>query len=175
MNCPGCSNQLELMTVGELSVDVCRNGCGGIWFDNFELKKVDEKHEAAGAALLDIEINPDSAVDYSQQRLCPKCGNQKMMKHFMSVKREVEVDECPVCGGFWLDAGELRQIRSQFETEADRKNAAHEYFLEVFGNALAKLQEEDDGKLNRARNIANMFKYICPSYYIPGKQEWGAF
>jgi len=26
-------------------VDVCQNGCGGIWFDNFELEKVDEKHE----------------------------------------------------------------------------------------------------------------------------------
>jgi len=23
--------------------------------------------------------------------------------------------------------------------------------------------------------ISNMFRFICPSYYIPGKQDWGAF
>lgn len=175
MNCPACSNRLETMTVGNLTVDVCKNGCGGIWFDNFELKQVDEKHEAAGETLLHIDTNPDAAVDYTRQRLCPKCEHQKMLQHYMSVKREVEVDECPTCGGFWLDAGELRKIRDQYETEADRKQAANEYFDEVFGDDLAKLRTEDEQSLKRARHIANMFKYICPSYYIPGKQEWGAF
>jgi len=29
--------------------------------------------------------------------------------------------------------------------------------------------------LESARKIANAFKFICPSYYIPGKQAWGAF
>ncbi|MFA5261544.1 MAG: zf-TFIIB domain-containing protein, partial [Candidatus Omnitrophota bacterium] len=117
MKCPACSNELELMTVEGLSVDVCRNGCGGIWFDNFELKRVDERNESAGEKLLQVEKNPGTVVDHSQKRLCPKCKDQKMLKHFMSVKRAVEVDECPECGGFWLDAGELGQIRSQFESE----------------------------------------------------------
>jgi hypothetical protein len=22
---------------------------------------------------------------------------------------------------------------------------------------------------------SNMFRFICPSYYIPGKHDWGAF
>ena len=30
-----------------------------------------------------------------------------MMRHFFSVKRQVEVDECPGCGGFRLDAGKM--------------------------------------------------------------------
>ena len=175
MKCPACGNQLKLIIVGGLSVDVCKNGCGGIWFDNFELKQVDEKHESAGERLLQIERNPDTVVDRNQLRLCPKCENQKMMKHFMSVKKEVEVDECPACGGFWLDTGELGQIRSQFENEADRQRAADEYFEEVFGDDLAKMRAESEEKLKRARNIAKMFRFICPSYYIPGKQEWGAF
>ena len=175
MKCTACSNQLKQMTVGELSVDICKNGCGGIWFDNLELKQVDEKHESAGESLLHIERNPDIVVDHSQNRLCPKCENQKMMKHFMSVKREVEVDECPACGGFWLDAGELGQIRSQFETETDRKRAADEYFSDIFSDELAKMRAESDEKLQRARNIAKMFRFISPTYYIPGKQDWGAF
>jgi len=175
MKCPACSNQLEEMTIGQLTVDICKNGCGGIWFDNFELKQVDEKHESAGEQLLHIERNPDTSVDQSQRRHCPKCNDQIMMQHFMSVKKEVAVDECPSCGSFWLDAGELSQIRDQYETEADRKRAANEYFDEVFGDGLAQMRAEGKEELQRAQKIAHMFRFICPTYYIPGKQDWGAF
>jgi hypothetical protein len=34
---------------------------------------------------------------------------------------------------------------------------------------------EDKSKLESARKVAGIFKFICPSYYIPGKQAWGAF
>ncbi len=175
MKCPACNNQLSQVTIEALTVDVCKNGCGGIWFDNFELNKVDEKHESAGESLLQIEKDSDVVVDRDKKRLCPKCDNQKMMTHFISTKREMEVDECPACGGFWLDAGELGQIRNQFETEADRKHAAKEYFTDVFGDDLAKMRAESDKKLQKVRSIAKIFRFICPSYYIPGKQEWGAF
>jgi len=163
------------MIVGDIAVDVCRNGCAGIWFDNFELQRVDETHEAAGESLLQIERNPATSVDHSLKRSCPKCETQKMLKHFMSVKREVEVDECPKCGGFWLDAGELGQIRGQFETQADREQAAHAYFSDTFGGEIEKKLGQSSESHKRAGNIARMFRFICPSYYIPGKQKWGAF
>ena len=175
MKCPACDNQLEQRIVGDVAVDVCNNGCAGIWFDNFELQKFDEKHEAAGESLLQIERNPEISVDHSQKRHCPKCETQKMLKHFMSVKREVEVDECPKCGGFWLDAGELGQIRDQFETQTDREQAAHAYFSDTFGGDIEKMLTQGGEKRKRARSIARMFRFVCPSYYIPGKQSWGAF
>ena len=175
MNCPACNNQLAAMNVEGISVDVCKDGCGGIWFDNFELSQVDEKHESVGESLLQVEKNPDIAVDHTQKRLCPKCENQKMRKHFMSVKRQAEVDECPACAGIWLDAGELGQIRNQFETQADREQAADEYFSDVFGDQLATMRAESSAKLQIARNISKAFAVICPSFYIPGKQNWGAF
>jgi Zn-finger nucleic acid-binding protein len=34
-------------------------------------------------------------------------------RHFFSAKRRVQVDQCPNCGGYWLDAGELELIRSE--------------------------------------------------------------
>jgi Zn-finger nucleic acid-binding protein len=37
----------------------------------------------------------------------------KLHRHFFSAKRRIEVDECPNCGGYWLDAGELAQIRAE--------------------------------------------------------------
>ena len=98
-----------------------------------------------------------------------------MMRHFFSVKKQVGVDECPGCAGIWLDAGELNQIRSMFDTEQERHQAADEYFNEVFGDQFKTMQAESEAGLQKARKIANMFRFICPSYYIPGKQAWGAF
>ena len=41
--------------------------------------------------------------------------------------------QCVSCGGIWLDYGELGQIRDQYATEAERKEAARAYFHEAFG------------------------------------------
>ena len=175
MKCPACENILQEMTVGDVAVDVCKGGCGGIWFDNFELKKFDEPHESAGEALLDIERNESLTVDHAKRIKCPKCDDVVMMRHFFSVKKGVEVDECPGCAGFWLDAGELRKIRGLFKTEEERHEAAEEYFEEVFGDRLKAMKAESEEKLAKTRKIVNLFRYICPSNYIPGKQDWGAF
>ena len=175
MKCPACENMLQEVTVGDVAVDVCKGGCGGIWFDNFELKKFDEPHESAGQALLDIERDESLIVDHTKKLKCPKCDDVVMMRHFFSVKKGVEVDECPTCAGFWLDAGELRKIRSLFNTEQERHKAAEEYFEDVFGDHWKAMKAENEEKLAKTRKIVNMFRYICPTNYIPGKQDWGAF
>jgi len=175
MECPACGNQLQQMTAGDVTVDVCKGGCGGMWFDNYELKKFDEPHESAGEAFLEVERDESITIDHAKQLKCPKCDDFKMVKHFFSTKKQVEVDECLKCCGFWLDAGELGRIRSLFKTEEERNKAADEYFQQVIGPELAAMQAEDDAKVAKARKIANMFRFICPSYYIPGDQIWGAF
>ena len=48
MKCPACFSELSSVTIGQLTVDMCRGGCGGTWFDAFELQQVDESHESAG-------------------------------------------------------------------------------------------------------------------------------
>lgn len=37
---------------------------------------------------------------------CPKCGAQLQRRELHGV----EVDECPGCGGIWLDQGELEEL-----------------------------------------------------------------
>jgi Zn-finger nucleic acid-binding protein len=175
MKCPACDTRLTEMVVSDVVVDVCKGGCGGIWFDNWELKKLDEPHEHLGEQLLDIDVAPNIKVDHSKRRQCPKCEGVTMMRHFFSVKQEVEVDECAACAGIWLDVGELKRIRSLFNTEEERRQAAQEYFEDIFGEELDQMRRESQEELEKARRIANIFRFICPSYYIPGKQEWGAF
>jgi uncharacterized protein len=115
MKCPACFNELRPLQVGPVTVDVCQGGCGGIWFDAFELQRVDEQGEAAGEGLLDIQRDPTVQVDASRKRDCPRCAGVKLKRRFFSAKRQVEVDECPGCGGYWLDAGELQRIREETE------------------------------------------------------------
>jgi Zn-finger nucleic acid-binding protein len=111
MKCPACFNELTQTQVGNLTVDVCEGGCGGVWFDAFELQQADEEDEAVGEKLLHIRRDEQVHVDFTRKRDCPRCEGIKLKRHFFSARRKVEVDECPNCGGYWLDAGELEQIR----------------------------------------------------------------
>lgn len=168
MECPACHRQLQEMMVGDVAVDVCKGGCGGLWFDNQELKKFDEPHEEAGVDLLDVERDESLRVDHSQRRNCPHCDDVVMMRHFFSVKREVELDECPSCGGIWLDAGELAKIRSLYGSEEERRAAAKEYFDEVFGEKLEEMRTEAEA--STANRIGNVLKFLSPSYYLSGRR-----
>ncbi len=175
MECPACGRGLVEHAVGGLTVDVCRGGCGGVWFDQLELIKVDEPHEALGEELLDIERDPAVNVDIERRRSCPRCVGQIMMRHYFSIMRQVEVDECPRCAGFFLDAGELHAIREQFGSEAAKHGAAKAAFSDQFGEQLAAMRAESEEKAKRAHSVARLFRFILPSYYLPGKQKWGAF
>ncbi len=175
MICPACDSQLVEKDFDGVHIDVCENGCGGLWFDWMELKKFDEPHEATGTALLEIVSNATVVPDMEKKHNCPKCENIVLYRHFFSVKRHTEVDECPKCGGFWLDAGELAELRSLYKTEEERKNAAAETFDNMFGNQLEELREKSEADREKARKIAKMFRFICPSAYIKGRQNWGAW
>jgi Zn-finger nucleic acid-binding protein len=121
MKCPACFNSLTETTVGKLTVDVCQGGCGGIWFDAFELQRVDEPGEIAGERLIDIERDPALHVHSTHKRDCPRCSGVKLKRRFFSPMRQVEIDECPGCGGCWLDSGELQLIRREVAESAERQ------------------------------------------------------
>lgn len=119
MNCPVCDKSMVEEDFGDVQVDVCMNGCKGIWFDWSELKQLDENNEGLGRALEDALKIP-RVNDEDRGRLkCPKCGIA-MHAHKYSNAKEVNVDECYACGGFFLDSGELRQIRDNYMSEEER-------------------------------------------------------
>ncbi len=141
MKCPACFNELTEMQVGSLAVDVCQGGCGGIWFDAFELQRVDEQKEP-GEPLLHIRRDEQVVVDPRRKRECPRCAGIKLRRHFFSPRRKVEVDECPSCGGYWLDAGELAQIREEKSESEKVEKAGQASISEKFIRYLYRLQTE---------------------------------
>jgi uncharacterized protein len=143
MRCPACFNELSQLKVGELVVDVCQGGCGGIWFDAFELEKVDEEREKVGEPLLHIQRNERLTVDQSRKRDCPRCTGVKLHRHFFSAKRRVEVDQCPNCGGYWLDAGELALVRTERAQAATAEKAGQSSISKDVIRYLYRLRTED--------------------------------
>ena len=97
------------------------------------------------------------------------------MRHFTSVKREVTVDECPACAGVFLDQGELRLIRTEFATDAERKQAARDTFAQLFDEQLERAAAPGPADLAQAKKFAHLMRFLLPSYWLPGKQPWGAF
>lgn len=175
MNCPACGHGLSPVTSDGITVDACEGGCGGLFFDAFELAKVDEAHEAAGEALLSIPRQADRILDREKRYSCPKCPDLVMRRYFSSAKREVSVDECPGCGGVWLDDGELAAIRTEFASQVDRERHHAAYMDRVVLEATLEASRDREAKSDRAQRFARVFRYLCPSFYLPGKQEWGAF
>jgi len=118
MQCPRCSHELQPATVGGVKVDVCQNGCGGIWFDAFELEKMDQPDESAGWLIDNIRIDLGVAVDTEAPVHCPHCEGLELMRQRYPNNHRLILDKCRGCGGIWLDFGELFGIRSSNEPSA---------------------------------------------------------
>ncbi len=148
--CPACGKKMHkvYLPAQKINLDVCLNGCGGIYFDNREFKKVDENHEDISALVEVLEGKTFKKVDESDVRKCPVCG-MNMVKNFASAKHEVQVDECYGCGGKFLDYSELAKIRAQYNTEEER---AADVIKELYSAAGAELQAFNDKYESQLQN-----------------------
>lgn len=128
INCPACGEKMEKIYVdsARVYVDVCLNGCGGIYFDNREFKKMDEKSENIDSLLEALKDKEFAPVDETAQRKCPVCG-AIMHKNYSSIKKEIQVDDCYACGGKFLDNGELSKIRNEYGTDSERLSAVLDF------------------------------------------------
>lgn len=117
MNCPACGKQMQKVFIEDanINVDICTDGCGGMFFDNRELEKFDEEHENADEIFKKIEGKEFTAVDENELRICPIC-DIPMVK--LGGKNSVQIDVCNKCGGKFLDNGELQKIREE-KTQTD--------------------------------------------------------
>lgn len=130
MKCPACNNELVQMQAPGFEVDVCKNGCGGIWLDAGEFQKCNDNSEAFPDTILGIRKSPDILVDRMKPRHCPRCTDHPAFK-----RNEIEfapgmrmtLDLCPKCDGTWLDTGELLFIRKKSREAEDRQELMNQW------------------------------------------------
>lgn len=166
MKCLRCQNEMKHLSNNQIEVDVCLSGCGGIWFDGRELKRMDEVHEVDQSFLETLSQGQHQKKSDQGQRLnCPKCSGITLMRRFHSPSRSVEIDECAGCGGLWFDAGEYTQIIKEYPTEESRKKAAEAFVSDVFGKNFDKLISDQKEKQDKIQKITQMLKFLTPSSY----------
>jgi Zn-finger nucleic acid-binding protein len=139
LNCPACGKQMEKIFIPSqgINIDICTEGCGGIYFDNREFDKFDEKHEDISEILAKLEGKKFSDTNETMTRVCPNCG-AKMVKNHTSIKKEIEIDECYSCGGKFLDNKELVKIRNEYENNEERDEDILRYVYQKVGHELAE-------------------------------------
>ena len=98
INCPACGKEMHkvYMTESGSSLDICLDGCGGIFFDGQELKHFDEQSENIEELKQVLDGKTFEKTDESQTRICPVCGNN-MVKNNVSIKKEITIDGSIVC------------------------------------------------------------------------------
>ena len=138
MICPACDGALHARSAGAVEVDACLTGCGGVWFDAFELKRVAELSEANLEALMALAPSASQPTPRARhdRRPCPRCMGVFLQRHFFSRGQKVQVDTCPQCGGIWLDAGELGAVRDELAAETARHNDRHDRLQRMAQQAL---------------------------------------
>ena len=147
-----------------------------MWFARGELRAFDGPAGAAGQALLDLTREPSITVDVRQRRRCPRCPDSVLMRHFFSAKRAVAVDECPTCAGIWLDAGELHRIRTEYGSEAERRQAARLCLEEILvGDRMNRMRQQLDAQFpydtTRSRVLSSLLVAV---YVVVGLRLGGA-
>ena len=149
--CPACGKKMQKVFMSEQNIylDVCTEGCGGIFFDNREFYKFDENCENISPLIEALKQKQFSKVDDSVQRICPLCG-MKMVKNVMkSSHGDVTVDDCYACGGKFLDNSELSKIRSQFETEDDRIASVMNSLFSEHEDEITEYNKNYDEKMKK--------------------------
>jgi len=137
--CPACGKEMEKVFIPSegINLDICTNGCGGIYFDNREFESFDEKDEDVSTILEKVQDKEFEAVDESKDRICPNCG-AKMVKNHSSIHKTIQIDECYSCGGKFLDRGELFKIREEYDTVEERDEDILRFVYSKVGCELAE-------------------------------------
>ena len=158
MQCPRSDGELKELEIDGVVIDICES-CGGVWFDANELEKFDEVHEESGLELLALmEQYHTDGLDHSEPLKNPRDPEITLTRRYYSPKEEIEIDECPVTGGIWLDAGNLAKIRELFPTQDIRQRVYRDFAIRFKQNAdIERMKKESEQKANR---VVGLFDWI---------------
>lgn len=92
--CAACGATTQLIFIRDVELDAC-TACQGLWFDEGELEKVSGERPRF------------SPLSGGSGRDCPRCAFR--MRSGL-IQRNLHVENCRPCEGYFLDAGELERL-----------------------------------------------------------------
>ncbi|MBO6257689.1 zf-TFIIB domain-containing protein [bacterium] len=163
INCPACGKPMQkvFMPYAGFNLDVCTDGCGGIFFDGQELKHFDENHENIDDLKEVLKNKTFEKTNESAVRVCPVCGNN-MVKNYVSAKHAIEIDECYNCGAKFMDGGELTRMREEYPTEEDRKQAFLAATYQEIGSQIDAMEIQN--QINKSKR--SVFLKLLDNFFL---------
>ena len=113
MLCPRCHTDLIVVEYHDIELDYCP-ACEGLWFDHGEMELVASEMGSP----IDGALHRRPADTNEEKLKCPEC-QKTMDKRLLGTSDPVVTDVCRLCGGLWLDHGELEQVVRQYRDTAD--------------------------------------------------------
>lgn len=123
MQCPVCNNALTEKLYYQVPIHVCTQ-CGGIWFEQGELKEYIDDMLIERQDIPDLPISTQTIPAIGEIKIkepvkpCPKC-QQTMTPYNYCYNSNVILDKCAPCQGIWVDGGKIEQIAQYHKVNPD--------------------------------------------------------
>jgi len=108
-NCPQCQGHpMQPVKFGDVELDVCPE-CRGVWFDQGE--EIEMAHQSLGEdpRVRELASELGERVRVTTMR-CPCCEEPLVCYRFPQ-HEDLEVEICELCGGLWLEHGEVAHVQ----------------------------------------------------------------
>jgi Zn-finger nucleic acid-binding protein len=127
LQCPRCQCGLENFDYRETKLEKCPD-CGGLWIHVEEFKLLTSERDVYRDDKVNTHFARKSPPGIESYLPCAQCGRLMNRTNFKHISGVI-IDFCRDCG-YWLDAGELEQIRSfvaagGLDAAQDRELASH--------------------------------------------------
>jgi Zn-finger nucleic acid-binding protein len=116
MICPACGSGLLRGVYERVPINTCP-ACEGHWIEGKGLRTIERRREVDVERPAAVRGLPESDGAETRRR-CPRC-EQTMKKYRYGKDKRIVVDQCALCKGIWLDAGELEAIQRAYERWED--------------------------------------------------------
>lgn len=165
MQCPNCDFEMHQVKTSAhygtpILLDQCAQ-CGGVWFDEMELFKV----KPSEAEVVEKNTEKIELVDSGKLRelastrkdtlLCPRDKTALQIFSDPYFPKEIQVENCPHCGGFWFNRGELKK----FKAVQAEKIGVSEKKGDGFEKQVEKILAADSQK-DTYNSMGNLGKYL---------------
>lgn len=106
LSCPHCHSRMAKVEAAGVTVDRCTE-CGGIWLD---YKELDRGLQSGKKKLAKVDTGGKrDGKGAHMLRYCPR-DKALMVTMVDGNQTHVEFEQCTICGGMFLDAGELKDL-----------------------------------------------------------------
>ena len=117
--CPECGIEMDKVSTmshygSPIFLQQCAK-CGGLWFDNMQPYQVrfSEVDKVDTLPAIDADKLRQKTAASSRYYTCPKDATPLEIFEDPNFPKDLQIQSCPQCGGFWFNHGEFHEFEEQ--------------------------------------------------------------